>query len=76
MEIIGWATDQGGKRYYKVRNSWDTNQIYDGFFYVSEPYFLAKTLQVVVNRNAVPKEIDQKNQQRLSVKIHNGRVVV
>ncbi len=60
MEIIGWATDQGGKRYYKVRNSWDTNQIYDGFFYVSEPYFLAKTLQVVVNRNAVPKEIAKK----------------
>ena len=60
MEIIGWATDQNGNRFYKVRNSWDTNQIYDGFFYVSEPYFLAKTLQVVVNKEAVPKDIAKK----------------
>ena len=60
MEIIGTATDQNGKRYYKVRNSWDTNQIYDGYFYVSEPYFLAKTLQVVVHKDAVPKELAKK----------------
>ena len=45
---------------FNYRDMGDTNQIYDGFFYVSEPYFLAKTLQVVVNRNAVPKEIAKK----------------
>lgn len=54
MEIVGTATDQNGNRYYKVKNSWDTNQKYDGFFYVSEPYFLAKTINVYVHRDAIP----------------------
>lgn len=60
MVIVGTATDQDGKQYYKVKNSWDTNQIYDGYFYVSIPYFLAKTISIYVNRNAVPKEISKK----------------
>ncbi|WP_303433937.1 C1 family peptidase, partial [uncultured Muribaculum sp.] len=54
MVIVGKAVDQKGNKYYKVKNSWDTNQVYDGYFYVSEPYFLAKTLSVLVNRNAIP----------------------
>lgn len=53
MVIIGYAQDQEGNRYYKVKNSWDTNQIYDGFIYVSEPYFLEKTIGVTVNTDAL-----------------------
>ena len=60
MVIIGYATDQEGNRYYKVKNSWDTNQIYDGFLYVSEPYFLEKTLSVMVNKEALPASIKSK----------------
>lgn len=60
MEIVGIAKDQNGNRYYKVKNSWDTNQIYDGFFYVSEPYFLAKTVDILVNRKAIPDVIAKK----------------
>ena len=60
MEITGTATDQFGNRYYKVKNSWDTNKVYDGYFYVSEPYFLAKTMDILVHRNAVPKETAKK----------------
>lgn len=60
MVIVGTATDQEGNRYYKVKNSWDTNQVYDGFFYVSEPYFLEKTLAVLVHDGGVPKKIADK----------------
>lgn len=60
MVIVGKAVDQKGNKYYKVKNSWDTNQIYDGFFYVSEPYFLAKTLDILVNREAIPEDIAKK----------------
>ncbi len=60
MTIIGYATDQEGNRYYKVKNSWDTNQIYDGFFYVSEPFFLEKTISFMVNEDALPKDIAKK----------------
>lgn len=54
MEIVGIATDQDGNRYYKVKNSWDTNQVYGGYIYVSEPFFLAKTIGIYVHRDAVP----------------------
>lgn len=60
MTIVGIATDQEGNRYYKVKNSWDTNQIYGGYFYVSEPYFLDKTLGIMVNKEAVPSKISAK----------------
>ncbi len=60
MTIVGIATDQEGNRYYKVKNSWDTNQLYNGFIYVSEPYFLEKTINVMVNKNAIPKSISKK----------------
>lgn len=60
MVIVGKAVDQNGNKYYKVKNSWDTNQIYDGFFYVSEPYFLAKTIDIYLNKEAVPEPIRAK----------------
>lgn len=60
MVIVGKAVDQEGNKYYKVKNSWDTNQIYDGFFYISEPYFLAKTIDILVNKEALPKNIAKK----------------
>ena len=60
MEIVGIATDQNGNRYYKVKNSWDTNQVYGGFIYVSEPFFLAKTMGLVVHKDAIPKAVAKK----------------
>lgn len=60
MELVGIATDQTGKRFYKVKNSWDTNQVYDGFFYVSMPYFRAKTVDILVHRDAIPVDIARK----------------
>lgn len=60
MEIVGTAVDQFGNKYYKVKNSWDTNQVYDGFFYVSEPYLLAKTMDILVHRDAIPKSTAKK----------------
>lgn len=60
MEIVGIAEDQDGNRYYRVKNSWDTNQIYDGFIYVSMPYFLDKTMSLLVHKDAVPGQIAKK----------------
>ncbi|MBR4722758.1 MAG: aminopeptidase [Muribaculaceae bacterium] len=60
MVIMGIAKDQDGKLYYKVKNSWDSNQIYDGYIYVSEPYFRAKTISIYVNKKAIPKDIAKK----------------
>jgi bleomycin hydrolase len=60
MVIMGRAVDQKGNKYYKVQNSWDTNQLYGGFIYVSEPYLLAKTMDIMVHKDAVPAEIARK----------------
>ncbi|MBD5304233.1 MAG: aminopeptidase [Bacteroides sp.] len=60
MVIVGYATDQEGNKYYKVKNSWDTNQIYDGYFYVSVPYFLEKTMNIGVRKEAIPSDIAKK----------------
>ena len=60
MVIEGYAVDQNGKRYYKVENSWDDKQIYKGYFYVSEAYFMAKTLSIMVHKDAVPKSVMKK----------------
>ena len=43
-----------------MKNSWDTNQLYGGYFYVSEPYFLEKTVSIMVNKDAVPANIAKK----------------
>lgn len=60
MVIVGRAVDQEGNKYYKVQNSWDNNQLYGGYIYVSEPYFLAKTIDILVNKDAIPKDILKK----------------
>lgn len=60
MVIVGTATDQIGNRYYKVQNSWDVMPPYDGFWYFSRPFVEYKTMSIMVNRNAIPKEIRKK----------------
>lgn len=60
MVIVGIAKDQAGNQYYKVKNSWDTNQIYNGYIYVSVPYFLEKTLSIMLNKGGVPAKIAKK----------------
>lgn len=60
MVIVGIAKDQKGNKYFKVKNSWDTNQIYGGYFYVSIPYFRAKTLDIIVNKEGIPADILKK----------------
>ncbi len=60
MHITGYATDQNGTKYFKVKNSWNTDNIYDGYFYASEAWFLYKTLSITVHKDAVPKDIKKK----------------
>lgn len=61
MHIVGKATDQEGNEYYKTKNSWNTdNSKYEGFLYMSKPFVAYKTMNIVVNKNAVPKSILKK----------------
>lgn len=60
MVIVGTAKDQRGTKFYKVKNSWGERGKYKGYFYVSEPYVRYKTINIMVNRAAVPGTIADK----------------
>lgn len=61
MEIIGRAKDQHENTYYIVKNSWGTeDHKYDGFFYASDAFVRYKTMDIMVNREAIPKQIRKK----------------
>lgn len=50
MVIVGIAKDQDGKKFYKVKNSWGEGGIYEGYFYASEAFVKAKTMNFVVRK--------------------------
>lgn len=57
MLIYGIATDQNGKEYYMVKNSWGTNNKYKGVWYASKAFVAYKTINILVHKDAIPKEI-------------------
>ena len=60
MLIYGIAKDQEGNDYYMVKNSWGKAGKYDGVWYASKAFVRYKTMNIVVNKNALPKEIAKK----------------
>ena len=60
MLIYGLAKDQNGKQYFMVKNSWGQAGKYKGFWYASEAFVAYKTMNIVVHKNAIPKEILKK----------------
>lgn len=60
MLIYGIAKDQTGKKFYMVKNSWGTDNKYKGTWYASEAFVAFKTMNIVVHKNAIPKEIRAK----------------
>ena len=60
MLIYGLAKDQTGKEYFMVKNSWGTKSKYKGTWYASKAFVAYKTMNILVHKNAIPKEIAKK----------------
>lgn len=63
MQIFGIANDQNGKKYYMIKNSWGSKRYektYKGIWYVSETFMKYKTNDILVHKDALPKDIRKK----------------
>lgn len=60
MLIFGIAKDQNGREYYMVKNSWGEAGEYKGIWYMSKNFIALNTMDFLVNRNAIPKDIRKK----------------
>ncbi|GAB1473489.1 C1 family peptidase [Bacteroidota bacterium] len=61
MHLIGKAKDKNGTIYYVVKNSWkpEINR-FGGYNHLSLEYVKAKTVSILVHKDAVPEEILKK----------------
>ena len=60
MHIVGKAKDQNGNNYYIIKNSWGNKNGYDGLYYMSEPFFLMKTVAIMLPKEALMKSVQPK----------------
>jgi bleomycin hydrolase len=63
MHIVGKVKDQKGNMYYKVKNSWGTDEkrvTNDGFVYMSVSYMRLKTISVLLHKDALLKDAKKK----------------
>lgn len=60
MQLVGIAKDQNGNKFYKVKNSWGTESQYDGYFFASESFIKYKTIDTMINKNALSKPMKKK----------------
>lgn len=60
MVIYGLATDQTGKEYFMVKNSWGKSGKYDGIWYASKAFVAYKTMNILVHKDGIPRTIRKK----------------
>ncbi|MCC8095595.1 MAG: aminopeptidase [Tannerellaceae bacterium] len=58
MHVTGIAKDQHGTKYYITKNSWGTDRnAADGYLNMSESYVRAKTIYIMVHKDAIPSSL-------------------
>lgn len=60
MHVVGLAKDQNGKTYYYIKNSGGDRGPYNGYLFMSKPYYRMKTVAIMVHKDAIPSDIKAK----------------
>ena len=58
--IYGIAKDQDGKKYYMVKNSWGETGKYKGIWYVTEAFVKNQSMDYMIHKSALPKDLRKK----------------
>jgi len=60
MHCVGSAKGSDGKDYYIIKNSWGPKAQDHGYIYLSKNYVAAKTISILINKNALDKDLRKK----------------
>jgi len=61
MHLTGIVKDQNGTKYFVTKNSWGTERNpFGGYLNMSESFVRAKTIYIMVHKDAVPADLRQK----------------
>lgn len=61
MHLTGIVKDDNGRQYYVTKNSWGTERNDNGgYLNMSDSYVRAKTIYIMLHKDAVPKELRKK----------------
>ena len=60
MHLVGIAFDNKGTKYYVIKNSWGTDNTFEGYLYMSQAYFQLKTVGILLHKDGIPKDISKK----------------
>lgn len=61
MHLTGITKDQNGTKYYVTKNSWGTDRnAFGGYLNMSDSFVRAKTIYVMMHKDALPKAIKEK----------------
>ena len=65
LHAICKATDEQGKPYYLVKNSWGKSGQYKGIWYMSRDYMALNTTYLFLNRHALSDDFRKEMQSRV-----------